>query len=209
MANTTVSGGLRMYKANNSENLEQCIVRAGDATALFQGDAVVIDATDGAAQLGTGPLVQEVKAASNSGAIYGVVVGTLPQMDDTNNNPDLSKTYRPASTAMYLLVRRANNQDIYAIMDDGAVASGANSALGAINVGFNANLSVATAGSTITGQSNMRLGGASIDTTATLQLKIIGFVDDPKNDPTATFARWLVTINNCQTNTGGTGVVGV
>lgn len=210
MSNNQISGGLRLYKAISGagQQLEMVHMRAGDSTATFIGDAVQIDSTAGAGSVGMGPIAIDVKQSAAGGAVYGVVQGFLPQFLDGTAPMNFTQMYRSASTAAYAVVRRANPDDIYCIMDDGNVASGVPSSLGLINVGYNANLAVA-AGNTSTGMSNMKLGGASIATTATLQLKMLGVVNDALNDPTATFARWTVAINNCQSNTGGTGVLGV
>jgi hypothetical protein len=199
MTNVTISGGLRLFKASENQPLETCIALAGDSTAIFVGDAVQIN-SEGATNLGTGPLVQAVKQATNSSTIYGVVVGTLPIIEGTGPI-NLGARYRPASTAQYLLVRPANNTDIYALQDDGSAS------LSSIDVGSNASLAIG-AGNTGTGQSGMQLAATSVSTTATLQLKIAGYVDVASNDPTSAGANFLVTLNNVN-RSGGTGTVGV
>ena len=208
MSNVVRKGGLRLYKsAGNAEELVDAFVPSSDGTILGIGDAVKLGANTSDA-IGQGPIAVGVTRAAAGDPIYGVVVGVMFQMVDGTGSLDLSKTYRAASTAMYLKIRPANPHDTYAICDDGNLGSGAASANGKANIGYNANLVVSNADTT-TGQSNMQLGGASVATTATLQLKIVGVLDDILNDPTSNNAMYLVHINNCQINSGGTGVLGV
>lgn len=211
MANPVVSGGLQLIKqANDPGELETCIVPAADNVALFIGDAVQIgtNAGPGGAQIGNYvPAAQIVQKATNSGAIYGVVMGFQPQMIGGNGSMNFNVTYRPASTAAFVLVRRVTNEDEFSIMDDGTLASGVRSALGITNIGLNANLNVSTAGSTVNGLSNMQLAGSTAATTATLQLRIVGVLPVPTNDPSAVNARWVVRVNNA-VSSGGTGTAG-
>lgn len=207
-ANVTVTGGMRLIKPMmDPSQLEKVLFSSSEANNIFIGDAVQLTSAIGGGAIGSQSNVQQVAKSAASGAIYGIVQGFLPQYVSGNGSLSFNQLYRPASTAMYAMIRRATNQDVYSIMDDGTLASGARSSLGVTNVGLNANLNVSTAGNTSNGQSNMQLTGSTAATTATLQLKIIGVDPTPGNDPTAVNARWLVTINNA-TFSGGTGTAG-
>ncbi len=208
MSNTLVNGGLRLYKsAGDAENLTMAYVPSGDGTLLGVGDAVKL-ADDTAGSIGAGPTAVGVTRAAAGDPIYGVVQAFLPHYSDGNGAMNLSQTYRSASTAEYMQIRPANNTDTYCITDDGTVASGVEGALGAINIGLNANLVVADC-STSNGMSNMQLDGSSIATSATLQLKIVGVLDNALNDISSNNAQWLVKINNAQQGSSSTGVAGV
>lgn len=208
-ANVVVSGGLQPFKfVNNPQQLDTCLVPASEANNLFKGDVVQIVAGAGAAQLTNGPFAQQVQKTANTGAIYGVIIDFLSWMTPGTGSITYNQVWRTASVATYCLVRRFQLGDQFIIMDDGAMASGANSANTAANASLNANLSIATAGSQTTGLSNMRLGGASAAATATLQLKIIGIAPFQGNDPTLINCRWIVTPNNIQNNSAGTGIIG-
>lgn len=202
MSNVLTEGGLRLFKAvgGMSSQLETCIALSSDGTRLGRGDPVAISAA-GATSLGTGPIVQAVtRSAGTTGQCYGVVVGTMPVIEGTGS-VDLGVTYRKASTAQYVLVRPANNQDIYEICDDGGAA------LTKANIGNNAKLTAADC-DTATGLSKFMIDATSpASGNATFFVKIVGVVDDATNDPTSVNARWLVTLNNVS-RSGGTGTVG-
>ena len=103
---------------------------------------------------------------------------------------------------MYVLVRPANHQDIYRIQADDVSAT-----LAAADIGLNADLVVGS-GDTTTGMSAMELDTDSKATTATLQLKIVGFVDRPDNESGVANQDVLVRLNNIELS-GGTGTAGV
>lgn len=207
MANTVKAGGLRLKKESPEGKLEVVYIPASDSTLLGIGDAVKLSASNTSGSIGQGPIAPGVTRAAAGDQIYGICQGFLEHFIDGSGTMNLGITYRPASTAMYALVRIANNSDVYAITDDGNLSSGAASANGAANIGYNANLVVNDA-STSTGMSQSQLGGASVAATATLQLKIVGVEDVAGNDSTAIKASYLVTINNAN-RSGGTGTTGV
>lgn len=206
MANTSVTGGLVLRQpGNDPQPLEHCVALSSYATALFIGDAV--KRVTGSKRVGEF-VCPAVESAGTGGAIYGVIVGFLPHISAGTSQMNFTQRHGSASTERVILVRRSSPEDVYSIMDDGTLASGARSALGAGNIGLNANLIVSTAGDSTTGMSNHQLKGDTANTTATLQLKIIGVDPQAGNDETATAARWLVRINNADTGTG-TGTAGV
>lgn len=203
MANQTAAGGLRLKKAVNGagQNLVMVYFSSSDATATGIGDPLVGVAAGGGS-IGTGPTAPSVARATNSGKVDYIVDSFLPQYTSGTAAMNLGIMYRPASTAMYALARPTNNVDVYSITDDGTF-----SVAGATNIGSNANLVINNC-STTTGLSNVQLGGSTADTTATLQVKIVGVDPDPANDISSANAKWLVTINNAM-ESGGTGTVGI
>jgi len=124
--------------------------------------------------------VPTIAQAAAGDALRGVVVGIVPDTAD-------STIYRVASTARYLLV--ADDPDlIFEIQED---AVGAATAL--VDIGENADITVA-AGNTSTGTSGMQLD-SSDHKTATAQLRMLGFVQSPTNEPGVANAKLLVRIN--------------
>jgi hypothetical protein len=207
MSNVSQDGGLRLKKMNTAGQTEVVFIPASDGTLLGIGDAVKLSASNTSGSIGQGPSKAGVTRCAAGDQIYGVIQGFLPHFSDGTGNMDLTINYRKASTAEYACIRLANNLDEYSITDDGNLASGVAGANGVANIGYNANLVVSNA-STSTGLSKMQLGGASVASTATLQLKIVGVEDDVRNDPTSNNARYMVRINNANAS-GGTGTTGV
>lgn len=195
MANVSRVWGLRPVKHlngspyNGQYNLYH--VPASDGTAMFAGDLVKLAgsaSTDGYATVAQ-------SAATNPS--IGVVVGFV--VDPANLNTP--SQYRAASTARYVMVCDATDV-VYEVQEDavgGALAVG--------DIGLNADVVVA-AGSTTTGQSGMQLDTSTKATTATLVLKILGFVNRPDNEIGSANAKVWVTINNHQlgAHTGTAGV---
>ena len=162
-------------------------IAAGDATAVYIGDAVKLAGTT---QLINGSPYSDVVIAATGDVMLGVVVGILPSTRD-------SLTYRAASTQRLLLIADDPN-----LLFEIAQGSGG-TALTANDVGLNVDLSV-VAGSTITGYSGSVINNATEATTNTLDLKIIGIVDRADNDigtavgTGAASSRFLVRINRHQ-----------
>lgn len=199
MANTSRVNGLRPVKYlngaawNGQANLY--FIPSGDATAVFVGDAVKAEATgDTAAAGGDAKGFQTVIQAAATNAILGVVVG-FAIAPTALNTPQ----YRVASTGRYVWVCDDPNV-LYEVETS-------NGTLAVADVGLNANIAVA-AGSTVTGASGVTLDVGTATTTATLPLKIMGFIQRPDNDNTAASSRVLVKINNSQfgSSTGTAGV---
>lgn len=153
---------------------------AGDATAIFIGDPVILSGTS---QTIDGVVYADVDQAATGNVIVGVVVGVLPSDRD-------SLVYRAASTARLLLVC----DDPNALFEIQEVSGG--TALTANDIALNANFVVA-AGSTVTGMSGVELNNASEADTNTLDLKIVGFSNRVGNE-VGEHAKWLVRINRHQ-----------
>lgn len=192
MANPNTPYGLRPYAYMSGAPYNGAVrtyyVPVGNATALYFGDpvATVTNSSDG-----NGVQTAEIATAGSSNYVLGAFVG-ISNNAGTATIPLLqSQTpYLPASTAAYIYV----TDDpflLYAIQEDsvgGAMVSGAS--------GRNANL-VAGAGSTITSQSGWQLQSSSLQTTNTLQLRIIQALQEVDNS-IGVNAKWLVKLNLAQ-----------
>lgn len=202
MANVDGPFGLRpvTHKNGNPWNgaARHYYIPAGDATALFIGDPVIIvgDSNDNEIfGFPPGSLSEVTRATvGDTNAISGVVIGVLP--DDQT-----SLQYRAASTERVLLV--CDDPDvIFEIQADGTLT--------ADSVGLNAVLIATHSGNTAFGISGMEL-----DTTsdvpaadATNQLYIHSLKPGVENDLASANAVALVSIIN-HTNTPGNLSVGV
>ena len=160
-------------------------ILAADGTATFVGDLVKLSGTadaDGVASVAQA-------AATN------VPVGPIVWMEP---NPDnLSQAHRPASTLRYVYV--ADSPDLVMECQEDAVGG----ALAITNVGQNADIVVA-AGSTTTGQSGMELDSSTANTTSTLVLRILGFMQRPDNEVGVANAKMKVAFNVHQYGSVGT-----
>ncbi len=160
-------------------------VPTGVTANMYIGDAVIIAGTADADGIAT-----VTKATAGTGnRITGVVVGWVP------NARIIADGYRAGSTAAYAIVEDDPNVTYEVQATTAAVT----------DVGNNINLAAAT-GSRLT-QSVTYADGAQIATTATYQLRILGFVQRPDN-ATGAYAKLLVRINT-PTETGAAGSTGV
>jgi hypothetical protein len=191
MANVDSAFGLEpvLPKGGTIQTTEY-FVPASDGTALFIGDPVII--------AGSGDTVGVPSITRATGAtaarITGVVVGFKPDSLIT------AVGYRAASTAAYALVCDDPEQ-VFEVQDDSV---GGN--LAVTDIGLNANL-IAAAGSTATKRSGFELDTSSKATTATHQVRILGFVQRPDVEIGAN-TKVLVRINT-PTETGAAGSTGV
>lgn len=152
-------------------------VAAGNATALFIGDPVILAGTS---QTINGVVYSDVARAATGDVLQGVVVGVVPETES-------STIYRAASTQRILLIADDPNL-LFEIQE-----SSGGTALTENDIGLNANFVVA-AGSTATGKSGVELNNATEATTNTLDLKIMGLVNRADN-AVGEHAKWLVRIN--------------
>lgn len=191
MANLDMAFGLKpVLPKGGCVQTTEYYVPASDGTALFIGDPVII--AGGADADGVSTVTRAT--AASAGRITGVVVGFRPSTTVIANG------YRLASTAEYALVCDDPEQ-VFEIQED-AVGG----ALAAADVGLNADL-VAGTGSTVTKKSGFELDTSTKATTATLQLRILGFAQRVDNEIGAN-AKVLVRIN-LPTETGAVGSTGV
>ena len=170
MANPTTPFGLigrkQLHSGPYNSGVMQFSVAAGNATAIFVGDLVKLAGTS---QIINGVVFNDVVQGASGDVFAGVVVAVLPETRD-------SLIYRAASTQRIVLVETDPNAEFEIRQTAGGTPLTAN------DVGLNANISTATAGSTFTGWSGMALDNTSEATTATLDLKITGMSSRPDNE---------------------------
>lgn len=194
MANVDSPSGLRPVMKLDGGPLNaavrKCFIPATDTTAMFINDPVALAGSSDT----EGKYATVVKAtAGSSGDIYGVIVAFEPNRDD------LSKQYRPASTARYCYV--IDGQDVvFEVQEDSA-----GTALAATNVGAGADLVYTHTGSTASGISGAELDRSTIGTGTGKQLTVLGLVDRPDN-AIGDSAKWLVKINRYQLRKPSAGV---
>jgi len=191
MANVNKARGLRLWRGGGftSFTTRKCFVPATDGTALYVGDPVNLAGASDAE--GKYPTVT-IATAGAGNLVYGVIV-SFEESDTDNNN------YRTASTARYCNVC-VDPHAIYIIQEDsvgGAVA--------AASVGLNADL-VAGTGSTVTGESGWLLDSNTVNTTANLQLRILGIAPVAGNTVATDYCDWLVVLNQITEHAGVAGV---
>lgn len=161
-------------------------VPATYATALFVGDPVVVTGTSNTAEVdgfipGSLPEINKATAAGGAYLTGAIVAFGL-------NRDDLTKTYSPALTEAIVWV--ADDPDlIFEIQEDGDTTP-----LAATSVSANADLIYTASGSAVTGLSGAELDSSTVNTTATLQLRIISIVNRLDN-AIGEFAKWNVSIN--------------
>lgn len=184
MANANTPFGLRPVRDVSSGpvsgGVNQYSVPAGDATAIYIGDPVKLVGTS---QTINGQVFADIAQAATGDVMVGVVVGFLAVTQ-------ASTIYRAASTQRIAIVADDPNQ----LFTAQEVNSG--TPLTANDIGLNINFVVA-AGSTVTGLSGTTLNNTTEATTNTLDLKIIGFLNQADNEIGAA-AKYTVRINRHQ-----------
>jgi len=171
MANANAPFGLRPVRnlrtGTSQVNIATYFVPASDSTALYMGDVVKLGGTADA----RGSHATVTRAAAGDTVLLGAVVG-IDQVKDVSAI-NLRQNYRPASTAMYVLV--CDDPDaVYHVQEDSV-----GGALAITNVGECADIVVA-AGSTVTGKSGTMLD-SSTSSSSTANLRILGLADKPDN----------------------------
>lgn len=194
MANANVARGLIPYRRttgepyNGSANIYY--VPSSVASNIFIGDPVTW-LTNAADANGIPSVTLATAGSSNNvlGAMVGIVNGGEPIVSVVQNSP----VYHVASTAAYILV--ADDPDLlYMVQENGSMVQGA--------PGRNVNL-VSGSGSTTTGYSGWQLNSSTLNTTNTLQMKIMRLLEQADN-AVGTNAKWLTRINlNALTSTTG------
>lgn len=206
MSSVSRANGFRLAKSlagGFNFQTEMMFVPASDATVIMVGDLVQL-AGDARSPTGA-PTV--TRLASATGTPVGVVVGiTFEGMGDAQNVPPVDNlntpVYRRANTDRYLMVCTDPNA-VYEV--EFATASAAAAVITAA-VGQNGQPTL-TAGNTASGASGMVLS-ATLATTATLPLKIVGFPYRPDNTPgDVAFSFWVKL--NAPSYATGTGQAGV
>jgi hypothetical protein len=192
MANVSAPRGLVPVREANGQpysgSANVYYVPASDSTALFRGDPVIVAGSGDADGV---PSITRATAALGN-AFTGVVVGFVP-------TPAFTTQYRPASVAGYVLV--ADDPSLLFEIQEDAVGG----AMAAADIGLNVDL-IAGSGNTVTGCSGFMADTSTKATTATLQLRIVGFAQRADNEIGAS-AKILVR-NNLPTETGAAGSTG-
>ena len=144
-----------------------------------------------------------IALAAATGAVRGVIVGLGTSESGIFNPSNLSTTKRPASdpAVWYAMVVDDPNV-IFEIQEE---SNG--TALAATEVGLNTVPLLAAAGTYASGWLLRSASGATPNTTATLQLRLLGLSRKPDNAFGA-YAKWLVKFNVHELGTG-TGAAGV
>ena len=177
--------------------LRRYYIPAGDATATFPGDLVTIKTTAEVDADGYPACIQ----AAASDAILGVVIGFDKITGISDANLNLYATHRPASVKMFCFVCDDPNA-LYEAQEDSV---GGNIAItdGQKNVNF-----IVAAGDTVFGLSGMEIDSSTVDTTATLPLKLIQGAQQAGASLPETNGKYIVKINNHQygSSTGTAGV---
>lgn len=193
MANSNTPRGLQPYSYRNGAPYAGAVrvyyVPSGNGTALYLGDPVVTvtNSSDG-----NGVQAVNIATAGSGTYVLGAFMGvannagqvTIPVLQ---NQP----VYLPAATAAYVYVCD-DPTVLYQIQEDsvgGAMVSGAS--------GRNADLASGS-GSTYTGFSGWQLDSSTLQTTATLQLRIIQGLQETDNTIGSSYAKWLVSLNLSQ-----------
>ena len=192
MANANIARGLIPYRRydgsvwNGAANVYY--VPSTYGTALYIGDPLV---ATGASDANGIPVVQIASAGGSAftiGPMCGIVAAGEPQIAITRDQV----IYHPASTSQYILVADDPNL-LFMIQEDSVGGSIATATAGTKNADL-----VAGTGSNTTGYSGWMLDSSTIQTTSTLQLRIMSALQQTDNvvGTTDSFAKWLVKINS-------------
>lgn len=194
MANANAPRGLIPYRRFTGEPYSApgniYYVPASVASNIFVGDPLTW-LTNSADANGIPGVTLATAGSSNNvlGAMVGIINGGEPNIPLLQS----STVYHPASTAGYILV--ADDPDaLFEVQENGNMGQGA--------PGRNVNL-VSGSGSTTTGYSGWQLNSSTLNTTNTLQMKVIRLLEQADN-VVGTNAKWLCRINlNALTSTTG------
>ena len=162
----------------NSGGVNRYYIGTGDSNNIFIGDPV-----DDSGTGDTKGVPGVVRATAGSGGyVRGVVVGI-----ENNTSDNLSRTYRPLSTAAYVLV--ADDPDAEFEVQEDSVGNALDETVMGSNIDF-----IIGSGNTTTGISATEIDSSSADTTNTLQCRVLGLVQREDN-AIGTNAKWLVRFN--------------
>lgn len=172
-------------------------IAANYGTALYIGDPVI---SSGTADTNGVP---GIAIGATTGALRGVIVGLGKYESGQFNPSNLDITYRPASdpAVWYALVADDPNI-IFEVQEE---SNGTQ--LAATEVGLNTISKSGTGNGYISGWQLPSATGATPNTTATLQLRLLG-LSRKVNNAFGAYAKWLVQINVHEL-AHGTGAAGV
>jgi hypothetical protein len=191
MPNANAPFGLKPVRSASSapfnDGADPFALLAADTSVVYRGDPVVLSGS--ADTDGTPSATLATAGAGNR--ITGAVVGFTP------NPAIVAAGFRAAGNAVHAFVEHDPDL-LYEVQANGVVAVG--------DIGANANLIAGTAGNAY-GMSGWMLDTASMTTTATLQVRIMGLARRPDND-FGQYAVVLVRINQT-TETPAAGSTGL
>lgn len=202
MANINAPKGLQPVKSINGASWNDqgnlYYIPSTDTNAYYVGD--VVKSLADADAVG----VPGVVKAAGTDALRGVIIGVLPtQFNSTSLSGatlDLANTFIPATkTRAYYVMVCDDPETLFEVQGDATATNQV-----AANVNKNASLTIAAP--TSPGQwSATVINSASIATTATLNIKLMGLAQKPQNEFGA-YARWLAKINLHELAGGTAGV---
>lgn len=173
-------------------------IAASYGTALYIGDPVISSGTADANG------VPGIAIGATTGALRGVIVGLGTSEGGATFNPsNLNLTYRPASDPAVWYARVVDDPNV--IFEVQEESNGTQ--LAATEVGLNQISKSGTGNGYVSGWMIPSATGATPNTTATLQLRLLGLARRPDNAFGA-YAKWLVQINVHELG-HGTGAAGV
>ena len=192
MANTNVAFGLRpigvVGQGYNTNGATEYRIAAGNTNAIYQGSPVI--------PLSTGFIDIVGAAAGGTVGLVGVFAGA--EYVSSTTGEKVFSNFWPGSGADTNFPVKGfvydNPLQSYVICSDGTLTS---ESTARAHVFANANFATGASGSTTTGISSATLAVGTINTTANLNLRIMGIQDDPENsDFTAAGIPLIVRLNN-------------
>lgn len=172
-------------------------IAASYGTALYIGDPVISSGTADANG------VPGIQIGATTGALRGVIVGLGVSEGLMADPTNLDRIYRPASDTRVWYAMVADDPNI--IFEVQEESNGTQ--LAATEVGLNTISKSGTGNGYVSGWMIPSATGATPNTTATLQLRLLGLARRPDNAFGA-YAKWLVQINVHEL-AHGTGAAGV
>ena len=186
MANLDAAFGLRPYKmlgagANTNGVMSfdiQTTATAGTSSVIYEGTPVI--------PLANGMIDIVGAAAGGTVPLLGVFIGC--QYTDLNGTPTFTNKWPgtaavKSSTAATALIA-AHPDQLFLINCDAAAADA--------TVHANANFATATSGNATTGISTGELAVSTVNTTNTLNMRIVGFADQPSSDDATVAGRLAI-----------------
>jgi hypothetical protein len=188
MANLDAAFGLRPYKmlgagANTNGVVSfdiQTTATAGTSSVIYEGTPVI--------PLANGMIDIVGAAAGGTVPLLGVFIGC--QYTDLNGTPTFTNKWPgtaavKSSTAATALIA-AHPDQLFLINCDAAAADA--------TVHANANFATATSGNATTGISTGELAVSTVNTTNTLNMRIVGFADQPNSDDATVAGRLAIVL---------------
>jgi hypothetical protein len=188
MANLDAAFGLRPYKmlgagANTNGVMSfdiQTTATAGTSSVIYEGTPVI--------PLANGMIDIVGAAAGGTVPLLGVFIGC--QYTDLNGTPTFTNKWPgtaavKSSTAATALIA-AHPDQLFLINCDAAAADA--------TVHANANFATATSGNATTGISTGELAVSTVNTTNTLNMRIVGFADQPNSDDATVAGRLAIVL---------------